>query len=80
MLKYWSCPNNLPKNIIGKNLIRRGRKFRINKVNYYVTTNKNGITKKILGKKVINTLKKGKTYKVKVNFAKATIKTNVKVK
>jgi hypothetical protein len=55
-------------------------KFKFNGKTYKAKTNKNGIAQKILTKKVINKLKKGKTYTVKVTYLKDTIKTTVKVK
>ncbi|WP_407413862.1 hypothetical protein [Methanobrevibacter sp.] len=39
-----------------------------------------GVAQKTLGKKVINKLKKGKTYTVQVTYLKDTIKTTLKVK
>ena len=55
-------------------------KFKFNGKTYKAKTNKIGIAQKILTKKVINKLKKGKTYTVKVTYLKDTIKTTVKVK
>ena len=55
-------------------------KFEFNGKAYKVTTNKKGVAQKTLNKKVINKLKKGKTYSVKVTYLKDTIKTTVKVK
>lgn len=66
--------------INGKLVKGKWIKFKLNGHTYKVKTNKNGIAKKILGKKVIKTLKKGKTYKVKVIFANDIIKTTLKVK
>ena len=54
--------------------------FKFNGKTYKVKTNKKGIAQKTLNKKVINKLKKGKTYAVKVTYSKDTIKTTVKVK
>ncbi|WP_296800937.1 C1 family peptidase [uncultured Methanobrevibacter sp.] len=55
-------------------------KFKFNGKTYKAKTNKKGIAQKILTKNVINKLKKGKTYTVKVTYLKDTIKTTVKVK
>ena len=55
-------------------------KFEFNGKAYKVKTNKKGVAQKTLNKKVINKLKKGKTYSVKVTYLKDTIKTTVKVK
>ena len=60
----------------------KGKKitFKFRGKKYTVKTNKNGIAKKTLNKKVIKKLKKGKKYTVKVTYLKDTIKTTVKVK
>ena len=55
-------------------------KFKFNGKTYNAKTNAKGIAQKTLTKKVINKLKKGKTYTVGVTYAKDTIKTTVKVK
>lgn len=47
---------------------------------YKVNTNSKGVAQKTLNKKVIQKLKKGKTYTVKVTYLKDTIKTTVKVR
>jgi predicted outer membrane repeat protein len=54
--------------------------FRFNGKTYKVKTNSKGVAQKTLNKNVINRLKKGKTYTVKVTYKKDTIKTTVKVK
>ncbi len=54
--------------------------FKFNGKTYKVKTNSKGIAQKTLNKKVINKLKKGKTYTVKVTYLKDTIKTTVKVR
>ena len=60
----------------------KGKKitFKFNGKTYKVKTNAKGIAQKILKKKVIKKLKKGKTYTVKVTYLKYTIKSSVKVK
>ena len=60
----------------------KGKKitFKLNGKTYKVKTNAKGVAQKTLNKKVINKLKKGKTYTVKVTYLKDTIKTTVKVK
>ena len=55
-------------------------KFKLNGKIYAAKTNAKGVAQKTLGKKVINKLKKGKTYTVKVTYLKDTIKTTLKVK
>ena len=55
-------------------------KFKFNGKTYKAKTNAKGVAQKTLTKKVINKLKKGKTYTVKVTYLKDTIKTTVKVK
>ena len=54
--------------------------FKFNGKTYKVKTNAKGVAQKTLNKKVINKLRKGKTYTVKVTYSKDTIKTTVKVK
>ena len=54
--------------------------FKFNGKTYKAKTNAKGIAQKTLNKNVINKLKKGKTYTVKVTYLKDTIKTTVKVK
>ena len=54
--------------------------FKFNGKTYKVKTNAKGIAQKTLNKKIINKLKKGKTYTVQVTYLKDTIKTTVKVK
>ena len=60
----------------------KGKKitFKFNGKTYKVKTNSKGIAQKTLNKKVIQKLRKGKTYTVKVTYLKDTIKTTVKVK
>ena len=62
--------------------LQKGKKitFKFNGKKYKAKTNKKGIAKKILKKKVIRKLKKGKKYSVKVTYLKDTVKTTVKVK
>ena len=47
---------------------------------YKVKTNVKGVAQKVLNKKVIKKLNKGKTYTVKATYLKDTIKTTVKVR
>lgn len=47
---------------------------------YTAKTNKQGIAKVTIKKKVIKKLKKGKKYTVKISYLKVSIKTKVKVK
>lgn len=47
---------------------------------YPAKTNKQGIAKVTIKKKVIKKLKKGKKYTVKISYLKVSIKTKVKVK
>ena len=54
--------------------------FKFNGKTYKVKTDKKGIAQKILNKKVIKKLKKGKTYAVKVTYMKDRVKSCVKVK
>ena len=60
----------------------KGKKitFKFNGKTYKVKTNAKGVAQKTLKKSVINKLKKGKTYTVKVTYLKDTIKSTVKVK
>ena len=66
--------------INGKLMKGKWIKFKFNGKTYKAKTNAKGIAQKILNKKVIQKLKKGKTYTVKVTYLKDTIKTTVKVK
>ena len=54
--------------------------FKFNGKTYKVKTNSKGIAQKTLNKKVINKLKKGKTYMVKVTYLKDTIIKTIKVR
>ena len=55
-------------------------KFVLNGKTYNAKTNAKGIATQTFKKAVINKLKKGKTYAVKVSYLKDTIKTTVKIK
>ena len=55
-------------------------KFTLNGKTYKAKTNAKGIATSTFKKAVINKLKKGKTYAVKVTYLKDTIKTTVKIK
>ena len=62
--------------------LQKGKKitFKFKGKKYTAKTNSKGIAKVTLKKSVIKSLKKGKTYAVKVTYSKDTIKTSVKVK
>ena len=66
--------------INGKKVKGKKITFKINGKTYKAKTNKKGIAKVTIKKKVIKKLKKGKKYTVKVTYKKDTIKTTVKVK
>ncbi|WP_296790044.1 hypothetical protein [uncultured Methanobrevibacter sp.] len=76
------------KKLVIKATLKNGKKavkgkkltLKINGKKFSAKTNKNGIAKFIIKKNVIQKLKKGKTYAVKVTYLKNTIKTTVKVK
>ncbi len=65
----------LKKKLKGKKII-----FKFKGKKYTAKTNKKGITKVKINKKVIKKLKKGKKYTVKITYFKVTIKTKVKVR
>ena len=60
----------------------KGKKiiFKFKGKKYTAKTNKQGIAKVPIKKKVIKKLKKGKKYTVKISYLKVSIKTKVKVK
>ena len=66
--------------INGKAIKGKWITFKFKGVTYKAKTNSKGIAQKTLGKNVIKKLKKGKTYTVKVNYLKDTIKTTVQVR
>ena len=76
------------KKLVVKATLKNGKKavknkkltLKINGKKFSAKTNKNGIAKFTIKKNVIQKLKKGKTYAVKVTYLKNTIKTTVKVK
>ena len=76
------------KKLVVKATLKNGKKavknkkltLKINGKKFSAKTNKNGIAKFTIKKNVIQKLKKGKTYSVKVTYLKNTIKTTVKVK
>jgi len=65
----------LKKKLKGKKII-----FKFKGKKYTAKTNKQGIAKVTIKKKVIKKLKKGKKYTVKISYLKVSIKTKVKVK
>ena len=66
--------------INGKKVKGKIIKFRFKGKTYKAKTNKNGLAKVTIKKKVIKKLKKGKKYTVKITYGKKTAKTVVKVK
>lgn len=54
--------------------------FKFKGKKYTAKTDKNGVAKITLKKKVLKTLKKGKKYTVKISYLKNTVKTIIKVK
>ena len=66
--------------INGKAVKGKVIKFKLNGKVYKAKTSKKGIATVTMKKSVIKSLKKGKTYSVKVSYGKDTIKTTVKVK
>ena len=76
------------KKLVLKATLKNGKKavkgkkitFKFKGKTYKAKTNKKGIAKVTIKKKVIKKLKKGKKYTVKVTYLKNTIKTKVKVK
>ena len=76
------------KKLVLKATLKNGKKavkgkkitFKFKGKTYKAKTNKKGVAKVTIKKKVIKKLKKGKKYKVKITYLKNTIKTTVKVK
>ena len=66
--------------INGKKVKGKIIKFRFKGKTYKAKTNKKGLAKITIKKKVIKKLKKGKKYTVKITYGKKTAKTVVKVK
>ena len=66
--------------INGKKVKGKVIKFKFKGKTYKAKTNKNGVAKVTIKKKVIKKLKKGKKYTVKITYGKKTAKTVVKVK
>ena len=54
--------------------------FKFNGKNYKAKTGSKGIAKVTIKKNVIQKLRKGKTYTVKITYLKNTVKTKVKVR
>ena len=71
---------NAALKINGKAVKGKWITFKFNGIKYKAKTNKYGIAQKTFNKKVINKLKKGKTYKIKVTYLKDTIIKTLKVK
>ena len=66
--------------INGKAVKGKKLKFKFNKKTYTAKTNRKGVAKITIKKKVLKKLKVGKKVKIQVSYGKKTVKQKVKVK